>query len=121
MARSKKNQAEEPERDDITQGLDVPTPVAPPPEPAPTDEPLRGPLQAALSMENPEAPIELLIMLPPEGRPGLVAIDLALTVDDLIATCPTEIEWKLRRCAERFEAEAVRLRAEWLRRRGGQP
>lgn len=73
---------------------------------------------------------EMMAFLSSPGGPVLVLaevggkqieIDVEMATQALIERCHVDDEWNLRVCAERFEKMAARLRAEWLRRRGGQP
>lgn len=69
----------------------------------------------ALAAPDPEPEALTPAQLVEEAERALLNVE---AVDDLIAVCPVELDYRLRVTAERLEEHARRLRAEWRRRRG---
>jgi len=100
--------------------LTEPDPWPDPPAPAPVEPPdvTRPTLEQMIAVPaSPAGPV--LIVAEVSGKQ--IEVDVEVATQALIERCHIDDEWNLRACAERFEKMAARLRAEWLRRRGGQP
>lgn len=100
--------------------LTEPDPWPAPPAPAPVEPPevTRPRLEQMITVPaSPSGPA--LIVAEVSGK--RLEVDVEMATQALIERCHVDDEWNLRVCAERFEKMAARLRAEWLRRRGGQP